>query len=71
MECENIVSVTNRQKNYKNFKCREDYKKCEHYNPKQPLESRCVLDSSIGVCIKEFFDYYKKLEVIAENGDTE
>ena len=69
MENKNIVSVTNRRDYYKNFVCPEDYIKCEFYNPNQPLESRCIKDSNIGLCIKEYFDYYEKEEVINELGD--
>ncbi|GAI72416.1 unnamed protein product [marine sediment metagenome] len=71
MANKNIVSNEYRQNNYKKFRCPEDYKKCQYYNPKQPKESRCILDSSIGCCVKEYFDYHDKLEVITENGDIE
>ncbi len=72
MECKNTVSNVNRTPEYKNinFVCREDYETCENYNPKQPEESRCFKDSNIGVCLKEYFDYYDKTtEVITEHGD--
>lgn len=56
---------------YKNFECREDYIKCQYYHSEEPEESRCQNDSSVGLCVKEWFDYYNKYEVIVENGDTE
>ena len=69
MASENIVPNDSRTFVNKKFRCPEDYRQCEFYNPNQPEESRCQNDSSVGLCVKEFFDYYDKLEVIGEHGD--
>ena len=69
MKRKNTSSINNRRKDYKNFRCPEDYKKCEFYDPSQPEESRCVKDSNIGCCVKEYFDFCEKEEIITENGD--
>ncbi len=72
MNARNTISNNINISEYKNlnFVCPEDYEKCEHYNPKQPEESKCFKDSNIGVCVKGYFDYYDKAtEVITEHGD--
>ena len=69
-------TISNKEKTSKNinlhssFVCPADFKNCKYYHSDQPEESRCQNDSSVGLCVKEYFDFLSKEEVITENGDT-
>lgn len=44
------------------MKCPENYQRCENYRPKNESESRCVLDSNIGFCVKEREAWEKEID---------
>ncbi|GAI61193.1 unnamed protein product [marine sediment metagenome] len=56
------------------MQCPKNYQECENYRPKNDLDSKCVSDSTFGVCVKEheawerevddYFQEYDKSEII-------
>lgn len=76
------ISTDIRTPTHIKFRCPDDYTTCKYYHEDNELNSRCITDSNIGICIvellrfgKEIDDFllneYDKSEVLTGDGDRE